>query len=102
MISNFNDIVKIINRQIEHVHSFFVTELKAVCSIDSMCRMIIKGKFGQRQIKSIFRKYIDDYVICNSCNKPNTTLIKDSITRIYFLKCEICLSSRSVDTIKNN
>jgi len=101
MLSNFNEIVSIINRQTEHVQSFFISELSTNCNIDSMSRMIIKGKFSQKQVESIFRKYINMYVLCDSCNKHNTTLIRDSITRIYFLKCDVCLSQRSVEVISS-
>lgn len=101
MISNFNEIISIINRQIEHVQSFFISELSTNCNIDSMSRMIIKGKFSQKQLESIFRKYINMYVLCDSCNKHNTTLIRDSLTRIYFLKCDVCLSQRSVEVISS-
>lgn len=101
MICNFSSILEIINRSIEHVKSYFISELNTNCNIDSMNRMIIKGKFIQRQIESIFKKYITEYVICDSCKKLDTILIKDQITRIYFLKCNVCNSTRSVQVIKN-
>ncbi len=102
MIGNFYDIVRILDRSIDHIQTFFMSELNTNCNIDSMSRMIIKGKYIQKQIESIFKKYINEYVLCSSCNKSNTSLIKDPITRIYFLKCEVCNSSKSVQTIKNN
>jgi len=101
MICNFSSILSIINRSIEHAQSYFISELNTNCNIDSMNRMIIKGKFTQRQIESIFKKYITEYVICDSCKKLDTILIKDQITRIYFLKCNVCNSNRSVQVIKN-
>jgi len=101
LVSNFFDIIRIINRNIEHVQSFFISELNSNCNIDSLSRLIIKGKYSQRQVESIFKKYITDYVICDSCNKSNTYLLKDQITRLYFLNCETCKSTKSVQPIKN-
>lgn len=101
MICNFSTIVSIINRSIDHVKCYFFSELNAKGSIDSMNRLIIKGKFVQRQIESIFKKYINEYVICDSCKKFDTILMKDQVTRIYFMKCNICNSSRSVELLKN-
>ena len=99
MISNFIDIIRIINRSIEHVQSYFISELNTNCNIDSMNRLIIKGKYVQKHIESIFKKYMTEYVHCDSCNKYNTSLIKDQITRLYFIKCNLCTSTKSVEAI---
>ena len=99
MVCNFAEIVRIINRSIDHVQSYFIIELSTDCNIDSLNRIIIKGKFAQKHIESIFRKYITDYVVCNSCNKSDTNLIKDHLTRICFLKCNICKSTNSVQSL---
>ena len=50
----------------------------------------------QNQIESIFKKYICNYVSCHMCQTHDTILIKDQITRIYFLQCDLCGSKRSV------
>jgi len=101
MIVNFIDIIKIINRTIEHVQSYFIAELNTNCNVDSLNRLIIKGKYNQRHIESIFKKYMIHYVYCDSCKKYNTSLVKDQITRLSFIKCDICNSTKSVDPIKN-
>jgi translation initiation factor 2 subunit 2 len=100
MISNFTDIIRIINRTVEHVQSYFITELNTNCNIDSMSRLIIRGKYVQKHIESIFKKYMIEYVHCESCNKYNTSLLKDQITRLYFIKCNMCNSTKTVDHIK--
>lgn len=101
LLANFKEIIRLINRNIEHVQSFFISELNTNCNIDSLSRLIIKGKYSQRQVESIFKKYIEEYVICKSCKKHYTILLKDQITRLYFLSCESCKSSKSVEPIKN-
>jgi translation initiation factor 2 subunit 2 len=65
-----------------------------------MSRLIIRGKYVQKHIESIFKKYMIEYVHCESCNKYNTSLLKDQITRLYFIKCNMCNSTKTVDHIK--
>ena len=96
MILNFNTISLAIHRKPEHIKTFFSSELKCDCSIDANIHLIIKGRYLQNQIESIFKKYICNYVSCHMCQTHDTILIKDQITRIYFLQCDLCGSKRSV------
>lgn len=43
--------------------------------------------FTQKNIESVLRKYIRDYVTCHTCKSPTTILAKHS--RLYFLQCEV-------------
>ena len=53
-----------------------------------------------KQIESLLKKYIVEYVTCHMCRSPGTVLSRDSVTRLYFVKCETCKSTRSVAPIK--
>lgn len=97
MFANFNEVVSIMNRNPEHVKSYFASELSSECSIDANSRLIIKGKYGTKHIESILKKYIFEYVSCYMCRNPDTYIIKDSITRLSFLNCNLCKSTRSVN-----
>jgi len=68
-------------------------------SIDGNNQLIIKGRFQQKQIENVLRRYIKEYVTCHTCRSPNTLLQKDS--RIFFLQCEACGSRCSVASIKH-
>ena len=46
------------------------------------------------------RRYVNEYVLCNSCKSPDTLLDRDSATRIMFLRCQQCGASRTVSAIK--
>lgn len=50
--------------------------------------------------QSLLRKYIGEYVACTTCKSPNTTLSRDSVSRLYFVHCQSCGSSRSVAPIR--
>ena len=45
--------------------------------------------------------YPGEYVACTTCKSPNTTLSRDSVSRLYFVHCQTCGSSRSVAPIKS-
>lgn len=97
--SNFADICKLLKRSPKHLLAFLLAELGTSGSIDGSDQLIIKGKFQQKHVESVLRKYIKEYVTCHTCKSAETVLEKD--TRIYFLQCETCGSRCSVATIKS-
>jgi translation initiation factor 2 beta subunit (eIF-2beta)/eIF-5 len=46
------------HRQPEHVIQFLFTELGTSGSIDGSQRLVIKGRFQQKQIENVLRRYI--------------------------------------------
>ncbi|RWS26229.1 eukaryotic translation initiation factor 2 subunit 2-like protein [Leptotrombidium deliense] len=97
--ANFIDICKSLHRQPRHMQSFLLAELGTSGSVDANNQLIIKGRFQQKQIESVLRRYIKEYVACQTCRSPETLLQKD--TRLFFLQCETCGSRRSVASIKS-
>ncbi|CAB4010818.1 eukaryotic translation initiation factor 2 subunit 2 [Paramuricea clavata] len=97
--ANFGDICKILHRQPKHLLAYLLAELGTSGSIDSNNQLIIKGRFQQKQIESVLRRYIKEYVTCHTCRSPDTILQKE--TRLYFLQCETCGSRCSVASIKS-
>ncbi|KAM9524686.1 eukaryotic translation initiation factor 2 subunit 2-like [Salvelinus alpinus] len=95
---NFTDICKLLHRQPKHLLAFLLAELGTSGSIDGTNQLIIKGRFQQKQIENVLRRYIKEYVTCHTCRSPDTILQKD--TRLYFLQCETCHSRCSVASIK--
>ncbi|XP_065103578.1 eukaryotic translation initiation factor 2 subunit 2-like [Paramisgurnus dabryanus] len=95
---NFTDICKLLHRQPKHLLAFLLAELGTSGSIDGNNQLVIKGRFQQKQIENVLRRYIKEYVTCHTCRSPDTTLQKD--TRLYFLQCETCHSRCSVASIK--
>ncbi len=78
-----------------------MAELGTEGSIDGAKRLVIRGKFIPKYIESLLRKYISEYVACKMCkNLDKTILARDSVSRLYFLNCEACGSSRSVAPIR--
>lgn len=97
--ANFLEICKLLHRPQKHMQAFLLSELGTSGSVDANNQLIIKGRFVQKQIESVLRRYIKEYVACQTCRSPDTILQKD--TRLFFLQCETCGSRRSVASIKS-
>ncbi|KAI8143071.1 domain found in IF2B/IF5-domain-containing protein [Fennellomyces sp. T-0311] len=98
IFANVTDICKRLHRQPEHVIQFLFAELGTNGSVDGSQRLVIKGRWQQKQIENVLRRYIVEYVTCKTCKSPDTILSKDN--RLYFVQCESCGSTRSVSAIK--
>lgn len=96
---NFADICKMLHRQPQHLLNFLFAELGTSGSVDGTNQLIIKGRFQQKQIETVLRRYIREYVTCHTCRSPDTILQKD--TRLFFLQCESCGSRCTVASIKS-
>lgn len=88
-----------LHRQPKHLLDFLLAELGTSGSVDGNSQLIIKGRFQQKQIENVLRRYIKEYVTCHTCRSPETILQKD--TRLFFLQCETCGSRCSVASIKS-
>lgn len=97
--ANFTEICRMLHRQPKHLLAFLLTELGTSGSVDGNNQLIIKGRFQQKQIENVLRRYIKEYVTCHTCRSPDTILQKD--TRLFFLQCESCGSRCSVVSIKS-
>ncbi|KAI9433028.1 domain found in IF2B/IF5-domain-containing protein [Lactarius indigo] len=86
IFANISDICKRMHRQPEHVIQYLFAELGTTGSVDGSGRLVIKGRFQQKQIENVLRRYID------------TLLTKEN--RIFFMACESCGSRRSVNAVK--
>lgn len=117
IFANVSDICKRMHRQPEHVIQFMFAEMGTTGSVDGSGRLVIKGRFQQKQLEHVLRQYIgrcqkprnDDalgliitfpveYVTCKTCKSFDTILTKEN--RIFFMSCESCGSRRSVNAIK--
>merc|ERR1712014_352537 len=95
---NFTEIAKMLHRQPKHLLAFLFAELGTTGAIDGNSQLVMKGKFQQKHIENVLRRYIKEYVTCHTCRSPDTILNKE--TRLFFLQCMKCHSKCSVQTIK--
>merc|ERR1711862_908166 len=95
---NFTEIAKMLHRQPKHLLAFLFAELGTSGAIAGSNQLIMKGRFQQKHIENVLRRYIKEYVTCHTCRSPDIILNKE--TRLFFLQCMTCHSSCSVQTIK--
>ncbi|GBE60819.1 eukaryotic translation initiation factor 2 beta [Babesia ovata] len=98
---NFKDLCNVMGRSMDHVHQFVLSELGTEGSIAGDGQLVLKGKYGPKNIESLLRKYITEYVTCSMCKSPNTTMERDSRARLFTQHCEACGANRSVNPIKS-
>jgi translation initiation factor 2 subunit 2 len=96
--ANFAEISKMLHREPKHLMSFLMAELGTIGSVDGNNQLIIKGVFQQKNVESVLKKYIKEYVTCHTCRSPDTILQRE--IRLTFLQCERCGSRCSVQNIR--
>jgi translation initiation factor 2 subunit 2 len=97
IIKNFSQITEILRRDSSHILKFLAKELATPAGLDG-ARAIFQSKISQKMIQQKLEIYVNDYVLCRECKRPDTKLIKEG--RITFLKCEACGAKSSVKAIK--
>lgn len=61
IFANIADICKRMKRTDEHVTQFLFAELGTSGSVDGSRRLVIKGRFQQKQIENVLRRYIGKF-----------------------------------------
>ncbi|MCD6443606.1 translation initiation factor IF-2 subunit beta [Candidatus Bathyarchaeota archaeon] len=87
IIRNFKTIASTLNRKPEHLLRFLCKEAGSAGSLrDDMAE--IHGKFSRSQVNRFIRRYVQSYVICPVCKRPDTHLEKHE--RILYIVCDAC------------
>jgi translation initiation factor 2 subunit 2 len=61
IFANVTDICKRMHRQPEHVIQFLFAEMGTTGSVDGEGRLVIKGRFQQKQVENVLRRYIGNH-----------------------------------------
>ena len=97
VIRNFGDIVETLRREPNHLLGFLLRELGTAGTIEGR-RVLFKGKVATSQVADRIEDYVDEYVLCSECNRPDTKILKDG--RVLILVCETCGAHRPVHVKK--
>ena len=76
-----------INRDQQHVLRFLSREMATASSI-SGARATFQGKFSEESLKRLLDRYIQEFVTCPVCSRPDTKMEKRD--RVLLLICEAC------------
>jgi len=97
IIRNFDRIVTVLNREPDHLLKFLLRELGTAGELNGS-RAVFQGKIPAQQIQNRINEYVETYVICQECGRPDTHLIKKD--RMLFIRCDACGAVRSISTRK--
>jgi translation initiation factor 2 subunit 2 len=95
-LRNFRAIAGALNREPEHLVKYLLRELGAAGNIEGN-QAVFQGKFGKSAVDDRIKRYVEEFVVCRECGKPDTKLIKHE--RILILKCEACGARASVRSV---
>jgi len=97
--ANFPAICKAVQRVPQHLLTYVCIELGTTANLDGNGRLVITGRFMLKQLESLLRSYIAEYVKCKTCGSRDTALRKEN--RLYFVECNstLCGSRRTVPAL---
>jgi len=93
ILTNFFQITSHIRREPEHFQKFLLRELAAAGHIEGD-RLILNKKVPSTKINPKIEQYINEFVLCKECGKPDTELKREG--RLNFLHCLACGAKHSV------
>jgi len=95
ILTNFYQIASYLRRKPEHFQKFILKELAASGQKEGD-RLVLNIKVPSSKINQKIGEYINEFVLCRECKKPDTELIrKDRITFVHCLACGAKHSVRS-------
>ena len=96
VISNFGQVVANVRRTPEHLLKFLSKELASQCEIKGD-RLILSRKLSSKDINDKIEKYVNKFVLCPKCGKPDTELSEEGSKA--FLRCLACGEKQEVHKI---
>jgi translation initiation factor 2 subunit 2 len=90
---NFQEIINILNRPGKEVLKFLSGQLGTAGSMEGS-NALFNGKFTAEQVTDVMNRYIDSYVICPVCTRPDTDIKKEG--NAYYLTCSACGARTSI------
>ena len=97
VLRNFIDITTAINRDPDQVLQYLLRELGTAGAAEER-RVVFKGKVTAAQVADRLKSYIETYVTCSECGRPDTRLVKED--RVAILECDACGARRPVKMVK--
>ncbi|MCF2135757.1 MAG: translation initiation factor IF-2 subunit beta [Candidatus Thorarchaeota archaeon] len=93
---NFQEIVNILNRPGKEVLKFVAGQLATAGTFEGSTA-VFNGKFPAEIVNEVLNRYIEAYVICPVCGRPDTAIVKHS--NVYYLNCSACGARTSIRPI---
>jgi translation initiation factor 2 subunit 2 len=96
IIHNFKEIADALNRDQLHLLKFLSREMATAATVQES-RAIFQGRFRQDTFERLIQRYMDNFVICPVCKRPDTKIVKEK--RLSFIICDACGAKSSVQQL---
>lgn len=93
IISNFKEVAGALDRDPQHILKFLTREMATAATFHDS-RAIFQGKFQRDSFERLLQRYMESYVICPVCKRPDTRVVKEK--RLSFLLCNACGAKSSI------
>jgi translation initiation factor 2 subunit 2 len=87
VISNFKEIANALDRDPQHILKYLTREMATAATYQDG-RAIFQGKFRSDVFERLLQRYLESYVTCPVCKRPDTRVVKEK--RLSFLVCNAC------------
>ncbi len=93
IISNFEEVADVLNRNPQHILKFLTREMATAATYHDS-RAIFQGKFRRDSFERLLQRYMESFVTCPVCKRPDTKIVKEK--RLSFLVCNACGARSSI------
>ena len=93
LITNFKEVADVLNRDPQHTLKFLTREMATAATFHDS-RAIFQGKFRRDSFERLLQRYMESFVTCPVCNRPDTKIVKEK--RLSFLVCNACGAKSSI------
>ncbi|MCS4541223.1 MAG: translation initiation factor IF-2 subunit beta [Euryarchaeota archaeon] len=87
IIQNIREVASKLNRDPKHLMKYLSKELATAGNLEPT-RAVFQGKFSSHLLNDRIKAYVNEFIICHECHKPDTLIVKQE--RMYYLLCEAC------------
>lgn len=87
LFKNFKEILSVLRRDSRHLSKYLFKELATPGNVQGSL-LVLQRKVPQSMIQEKINDYVEEFVYCKECKKPDTKIIKEG--RINFIRCEAC------------
>lgn len=85
---NFVKVSKDLNRDTNLLYKFVMKEISTSSTIVNNSSLVLNGVFDYNKINQTLDKFVNTFVLCSACKKPDTEIITKN--NIKVLRCTAC------------
>lgn len=95
VVRNFREVADLLRRDPEMLQRYLLRELATAGNYDFHSGILTIGtKISSSTLSQILERFVANYLICPTCGRPDTRIIKKGKT--WILKCDACGAEQPV------